>query len=165
MDEEERESAALHVRERIYVSFATLAVALTLSSHAEDLAAGTAAASLAISAIGTVAAAYVADLFSHIAVHGTIPDKAEGRSMRSASLGAASVIVAPLLALGLSALGLWSVTTALTIGIVILVATLVLVGWLGVRRTMLPRPQKLLLLAVLFALAIAVVALKLLAGH
>lgn len=47
----------------------------------------------------------------------------------------------------------------------ILVATLVLVGWLGVRRTMLPRPQKLLLLAVLFALAIAVVALKLLAGH
>lgn len=30
MDEEERESAALHVRERIYVTFATLAVALTI---------------------------------------------------------------------------------------------------------------------------------------
>lgn len=44
MDEEERESAALHVRERIYVTFATLAVALTLSSHAEDLGAGAAAA-------------------------------------------------------------------------------------------------------------------------
>lgn len=61
MDEEERESAALHVRERIYVTFATLAVALTLSSLAEDLGAGAAAASITITAIGTVVGGHGAD--------------------------------------------------------------------------------------------------------
>ncbi|WP_175285940.1 hypothetical protein [Brachybacterium squillarum] len=55
--------------------------------------------------------------------------------------------------------------TALTIGIVLLAATLVLVGWLGVRRTALRPLHKLLLILLLLGLALVVIALKLMAGH
>jgi len=165
-DELTRETIAVRLRERIYVTFASLAVVLTLTAHAEDLAAGTAALSLLISALGTVVAAYAADLISHIVVHGDMPDREEGRGMRSASLGAITVIGLPLAALGLAALGLWTVGTALTIGAGVLVATLGLVTWLGVRRAdRLRLVQKVLALAGLTVLGLVVVGLKLLAGH
>lgn len=57
-----------------------------------------------------------------------------------------------------------TLAVALTIGIVLLAATLVLVGWLGVRRTAL-RPLHKLLLILLLGLALVVIALKLMAGH
>lgn len=161
-----RETIAVRLRERVYVTFASLAVVLTLNAHAEELGAGTAALSLLISALGTVVAAYAADLISHVVVHGDLPDREEGRGMRGASLGAITVIGLPLAALGLAALGLWSVGTALVIGAGVLVATLGLVTWLGVRRAeRLSLGQKVLALAGLTVLGLVVVGLKLLAGH
>lgn len=166
LDAPTRESIAVHLRERIYVTFASLAVVLTLGVHAEDLGAGAAALSLAVSAAGTVVAAYAADLISHVVVHGAFPDRSEGRSMRSASLGAFTVIALPLLAVGLAALGVWSVQTALAIGAALLVATLCLVTWLGVRRAeRLSTAQKVAALVGLTLLGLIVVGLKLLAGH
>lgn len=161
----DREVAAAHIRERIYVSFTSLAVLLTLLAHTEHLSAGSAAASLAISGLGTVVAAYAADLISHAVVHGARPEGEERRGMIRASIGALGVIGLPELALALSALGLWEVTTALRVGVGILVGTLGLVGWMRVRRTALPVRDKARLLIGLVGLGVLVVFLKLLAGH
>lgn len=159
-----RETIAVRLRERIYVTFVTLAVALTLNLHADELAAGQAALTLIVSALGTVTAAFAADLMSHIVVQGSFPDRAESRSMRAASLGACGVLVLPLLAIGLAGLGVWTMQTAMVLTIALLVGTLGLAAWLGVRRADALAPwQKLLALGGMILLGVLVVGLKLLA--
>lgn len=159
------EERAESLRERVYVSFVSLAVVLTLGVHAEELRAGPAAATLTISALGTVAAAFAADLLSHVAVHGALATRPELRRMGRASFGALGALVVPLLLLGLAGLGAWSVDRALDVASFVLTATLGLVAWVGVRRTALPTWQKLAALAVFVLLGLAVIALKLLAPH
>lgn len=160
---EEREDLAERLRERVYVTFATLAVTLTLMAHAHGLGAGTAAASLTITAVGTVAAAWLAELISQLAAHGGFPDRHHLAAMTRTSAGALVTLVFPLLALAIAGLGWWEVTTALRVGVGVLIATLVLIAWLGIRRTKLPWPARILALGVLAALAVGVVGLKLLA--
>lgn len=151
------------VRERVYVTFAALAVLLTLGAHSEGLRAGSAAASLVVTTVGTVVAAYVAELIGHVAVHAELPGRPLLRRMAWVSLGAATTAVVPLLLLAAAALGWWEVGTALVAGSVVLVATLVLIGWFGIRRARVPWWQKVLALAVLAALGTVVLALKMLA--
>jgi hypothetical protein len=157
------DAVADRVRERVYVTFAALAVLLTLNTHSEGLGAGPAAASLVITTVGTVVAAYVAELIAHVAVHADLPDRALLRRMGWVSLGTGTTAVVPLLLLGAAALGWWDVGTALVAGAVALIATLVLIGWLGVRRARLPWWQKLVALALLAVLGTLVLALKMLA--
>ncbi|WP_159792857.1 hypothetical protein [Puerhibacterium puerhi] len=157
------EAVADRVRERVYVTFATLAVLLTLGAHSHGLRAAPAAASLVITAVGTVVAAYVAELIAHVAVHAELPGRLLLRRMAWVSLGAVTTAVVPLLLLGAAALGWWEVGTALVAGSVTLVATLVLIGWFGLRRARLPWWQKLLALVVLAALGTLVLVLKMLA--
>ncbi|MFI6423627.1 hypothetical protein [Promicromonospora sp. NPDC050880] len=163
MSDDEREDLAERLRERVYVTFASLAVILTLLAHAHGLTAGTAAASLTITAVGTVAAAWLAELIAHLAAHGGFPDRTHLAAMTRTSGGALLTLVVPLLALAAAGLGWWEVTTALRVGVVVLIATLVLIAWLGVRRTKLPWLARVLALGVLAALAVGVVGLKLLA--
>lgn len=160
---EEREDLAERLRERVYVTFASLAVILTLLAHAHGLGAGTAAASLTITAVGTVAAAWLAELISHLAAHGGFPDRHHLGAMTRTSGGALLTLVIPLLALAAAGLGWWEVATALRVGVGVLIATLVLIAWLGIRRTELPWLARILALGVLAALAFGVVGLKLLA--
>ncbi|GMA23655.1 hypothetical protein GCM10025864_14140 [Luteimicrobium album] len=145
------------------MTFVSLAVVLTLNTHATHLSARTAAATLVVTALGTVAAAFAADLVSHLAVHGVLPGSTELRQMLRVSFGALGSVVAPLLLIGLAGAGAWSVTGALTAASAVLTVTLGVVGWMGVRRTDLTALQKLAALGVLALLGIVVIALKLLA--
>ncbi|PUB32075.1 hypothetical protein C8K30_101595 [Promicromonospora sp. AC04] len=163
ISDDEREHFAEQLRERVYVSFAALAVILTLLTHAEGLTAGTAAGSVAITAVGTVAAAWLAELIAHLAAHGGFPDRTRLGTMTRTSADALLTLVLPLLALAAAGLGWWEVTTALRVGVGALIVSLVLITWLGIRRTKLPWPARILALGVLAALAVGVVALKLLA--
>lgn len=163
LDEKEKHVFAERLRERVYVTFAALAVILTLQAHAHGLTAGTAAGSLTITAVGTVAAAWLAELIAHLAAQGQFPDRAKVRAMTATSRGALLTIVVPLLALAAAARGWWEVTAALRVGVGALIVSLVLIAWLGVRRTKLAWPARILALGVLAALAVGVVALKILA--
>ncbi|GAA4849628.1 hypothetical protein GCM10023221_31380 [Luteimicrobium xylanilyticum] len=157
------EGTAERLRERVYVAFVSLAVVLTLNTHAAHLDAGRAAGTLVVTALGTVAAAFAADLISHLAVHGTLPARSELRLMLRVSFGALGSVVVPLVLIGLAGAGAWSVTGALTAAAAVLTATLGVVGWIGVRRTGLTALQKLAALGALVLLGVVVVALKLLA--
>lgn len=161
--EDQKHLFAERLRERVYVTFASLAVILTLLTHAHGLGAGTAAASLTITAVGTVAAAWLAELIAHLAAHGGLPDREKLRAMTGTSWGALLTIVVPLLALAGAGRGWWEVTAALRVGVIALIVSLVLIAWLGIRRTKLPWPAQVLALGVLAVLAVGVVALKQLA--
>lgn len=156
------EERADRLKERVYVTFAALAVVLTLRSHG-DVTAGVAATTLLITVGGTVLAVLLADMVSHIAVHAALPSPAEARHMVAVCTGALGVLALPMVFVGVAATGSWTVDGALRASTIALVASLGVVGWLAVRRVALPRWQKLLVLAAEVALGVAVVSLELLA--
>jgi hypothetical protein len=156
------EERADRLKERVYVTFAALAVVLTLRSHG-DVTAGVAATTLLITVGGTLLAVLLADVVSHIAVHAALPTAAEARHMVAVCTGALGVLVLPMIFVGIAATGSWTVDGALRASTIALVASLGVVGWLAVRRVALPGWQKLLVLAAEVALGIAVVSLELLA--
>ncbi len=104
-----------------------------------------------------------AALNPHLAAHGGFPERNHLGAMTRTSGDALLTLVLPLLALAAAGLGWWEVTTALRAGVGTLIVTLVLIAWLGIRTTRLPWPVRILALGVLAALAVGVVALKLLA--
>ena len=73
------------LKERIYITFTSLAVVMALSAHADELTPGGAAVTLLIAVVGTLLAVFVADLVAYIAVHATVPDRAELGHMISVS--------------------------------------------------------------------------------
>lgn len=156
------EERADRLKERVYVTFAALAVVLTLRSHG-DVTAGVAATTLLITVGGTVLAVLLADMVSHVAVHAALPSPAEARHMVAVCTGALGVLALPMVFVGVAATGSWTVDGALRASTIALVASLGVVGWLAVRRVALPRWQKLLVLAAEVALGVAVVSLELLA--
>lgn len=153
---------AERLKERVYVTFAALAVVLTLRSHG-DVSAGVAATTLLITVGGTVLAVFLADVVAHLAVHAALPTVAELRHMVRVCTGALGVMVLPMVFIGIAATGTWRVDGALRASTIALVASLGVVGWLAVRRVTLPRWQKVVVLLAEVALGIAVVALELLA--
>lgn len=157
----EREKAASRLKERVYVTFTALAVVLTLRAHEE--VAEEAAVTLAIGASGTVLAVFVADVVSHLAVHAALPRRPEWRHMASTSFGALSVLVVPFLLVGLAVAEVLRVETALRASSFALVAALVGIAFLAVRRTRLPWWQKVTVLLAEFALGLVVIALEFLA--
>ena len=157
------EQRAEVLKERIYITFTSLAVVLAMGAHADELSAGSAVRTLLIAVVGTLLAVFVADLVAHIAVHATMPDRAELRHMVSVSTRALGVVALPLIFLGLAAIGRWQVTTALRASIIALTISLVGIGYLAVRRVRLPLHQRLIVLYAEFGLGVLVVLLELLA--
>lgn len=158
------EERADRLKERVYVTFAALAVVITLRSHGEEVSAGVAATTLLITVGGTLLAVLLADLVSHLVVHAALPSPAEARHMVAVCTQALGVLVLPMIFLAIaSGDGGWTVDGALRASTIALVASLGAVGWLAVRRIRLPRWQKLTVLAAELALGVAVVALELLA--
>jgi hypothetical protein len=92
-----------------------------------------------------------------------MPDTAERRRMAQVSLGAFSVATPSLLLIAGAGLGWWETQTALNWGIGTLVVSLVLIGWLGLRRAQITTVQRLVTMAALVVVGIVVVGLKLLA--
>lgn len=161
--EEEPEQRAERLKERVYVTFTGLAVVLALRGHAEEVHAGEAAGTLAITVIGTLLAVLVADFVSHLAVHAELPTRREFRHLLAVTADGAAAIVLPLIFMALAAIDAWPVEQALRASTVALIATLVAVGYLAVRRARIPARQKLVVLLAEAALGALVVGLELLA--
>jgi hypothetical protein len=158
------EERAAQLKERVYVTFAALAVVLTLRSHGEEVAAGVAATTLLITVGGTLLAVLLADVVSHLVAHAAVPTAAQARHMVATCTQALGVLVLPMIFLAVAAgEGGWTVDGALQASTVALVASLGAVAWLAVRRVPLPPRQKLLVLAAEIVLGTAVVGLELLA--
>jgi len=157
------EQRAAVLKERIYITFTSLAVVMALGSHADELTAGAAAVTLLIAVVGTLLAVFVADLVAFIAIHTTVPDRAELGHMASVSIRALGVVGLPMIFVGLAGLGVWEVARALRASTIALIISLVAIGYVAVRRVRLPLGQRLIVLFAEFGLGVAVVALELLA--
>lgn len=160
---EQLEQRGEQLKERVYITFTALAVVLALSAEVHQETVAGAAETLTVAVIGTLLAVFLADVVAHITVHQALPTRPELLHMVVVVLGAAETLVLPLLVIGLAALGLFTLDVALTTSTVILVVTLVAVGYLAVRRLRLPLVQRLLVLLAEFALGLLVVGLELVA--
>lgn len=151
------------LKERVYVTFSSLAVVVTMSSHTEGISVGSAAFTLAITVAATVLAVFVADIAAHMVAHAGLPSRDELGHMAKTSFGALGAIILPMLYLLLAAFELWQLNTALRAATVTLAATLIAVGYIAIRRVRLPLWQRLVVLLAVAALGFAVIALELLA--
>lgn len=161
ISEGERRQRAARLKERIYLTFAALAVVVTLASGGHSTA-GQAAVSLLVTVLGTLLAVFSADVIAHIVVHGNL-SAAELREAIRSSFGALGAVVLPFVFLGLAGLGVWTVETALNASAIALLAALVIIGWIAVRRIPLTWYQRLIALGVEALLGVAVIVLKLIA--
>ncbi|PJJ57345.1 hypothetical protein CLV56_1572 [Mumia flava] len=152
--------AVERLRERIYVTFTSIAVLYTLSLHAEGLSPGSVAATLAITGIGTVLATSAAEVIAHVFVYGESLSREHLGRMTKVAAGALSALVVPILVIVLAGWDWWDLDTALTVSVDVLVVTLALIVWSGVRRTSASPFRKVLAVLSLSVLALVVIALK-----
>jgi hypothetical protein len=136
-------------------------VVLALQSHAES--AGRATVTLLIAVLGTLLAVFVADVVSHLAVHAVLPTARELRHMVRVSFGSLGALALPFIFMGLAIVGVMDLDTALWAAAGVLVASLVVIGYLAVRRVKLTVGQRLIVLLAECLLGCTVVALELLA--
>ncbi|MEC5190850.1 MULTISPECIES: hypothetical protein [unclassified Arthrobacter] len=153
------------LKERVYISFTSLAVVLALRSHADETTPGAAAATLSIVVVGSLLGIFVADLLSHLTVHAKLPSGPELHHMIAVSTEALSVLVTPLLLLAAAGLGLWSTLVALQWSVAILVITLFVIGYLAIRRLKLPAHHKAVIVFAEVLLSLLVIGLELLAHN
>jgi hypothetical protein len=157
---------AERLKERVYISFTSLAVVLALQSHADEtMLRAAAAATLSIVVIGSLLGIFVADLLSHLTVHAKPPTREELHHMIAVSGEALGVLVTPLLLLAAAGLGLWSTAVALRWAIIVLVVTLVLIGYLAIRQLKLPFRHKSVIVLAEVVLSLLVIGLELLAHN
>ncbi len=154
---------AARLKERVYISFTSLAVVLALQSHAEETTPAAAAATLSIVVIGSLLGIFIADLLSHLTVRAKPPTREELRDMIAVGVEALGVLVTPLLLLAAAGLGLWSTAVALRWASVVLVVTLFLIGYLAVRRLSLPLRHKSVIVLAEVVLSLLVIGLELMA--
>ena len=156
---------AASLKERVYISFTSLAVVLALRSHADETTPASAAVTLTIVVVGSLLGIFVADLLSHLTVHAQLPSRPQLQHMIAVSTESLSVLVTPLLLLTAAGLGLWSTAVALQWSIVVLVVTLFIIGYLAIRRLDLPFRHKALIVFAEVVLSLLVIALELLAHN
>ncbi|QCR19431.1 hypothetical protein [Agrococcus sp. SGAir0287] len=157
-----REERAAVLKERIYLTFASLAVVLALAGHGEPTA-KEALATLGITLAGTVLAVFTADVVSHVVVHESLPTTDELRHIVGTLVGALGGVALPFVFLGLAAIGAWEPARALHASAVALIVALVVIGWLAVRRARIAWWQRLLVLGAEAVLGLAVIGLQSLA--
>jgi hypothetical protein len=160
-EEERREARAALLKERVYVTFTTLAVVLTLRADADHVTVGFAAATLTITVLATLCAVFLADVVSHITAHEALPSRRELRHMLRIVTGALVVLVLPLAFMVLAALHVLPLEGALRATAFAMVLALVGVGVVAVWRLHIPRAQQWIVLLAEFALGLVVVALEL----
>jgi len=148
------------LKERVYVTFTALAVVLALRGHPEE---GHPGRTLLITVLGTLLAAFVADVIAHIAVHQNLPDRRELRMMLGITGSALGGVAAPLVFVWLGSAGVWEIGRSLNAAMVALITALVAIGWIAVRRVRLAWWKKAIVLFAEFVLGFAVIAVELLA--
>lgn len=158
MTPELREARAARLKERIYLTFAALAVVSTIGGHGDPTAGG-AALTVFVTALGALFAVFTADIISHTIVHEHFPSKRETLAVAGVTFSAVFAILPVFLLLGAAGLGWWSVDVALRASSVVLIASLVL----AVRRVPLPFWQRAVALTGEALLGVLVVLLQRLA--
>lgn len=157
-DAEQRSEA---LKERIYVTFTALAVTIATAREAEHSTAGEAAITLVLTVVGTLLAVSVAEYIAQMVRDGEVPDRRDVGHILYVALSSLGVLPAPLVILGISALGALELHAALRIISVVLVATLVIVTRVAVRRLRVGFGVKLLVLAGVTVLGVAVLGVEL----
>ncbi|WP_440695518.1 hypothetical protein [Clavibacter nebraskensis] len=157
-DAEQRSEA---LKERIYVTFTALAVTIATAREAEHATVGGAAVTLLLTVVGTLLAVSVAEWIAQMVRDGEVPDRRDVGHILYVCASSLGVLPAPLAILGLAALGWLDLAAALRIISIVLVATLVLVTLLAVRRLRVGIGVKLLVLAGVAVLGVAVLAVEL----
>lgn len=149
------------LKERVYVTFTALAVTIAFERDAVHATVAGAALTLLLTVLGTLLAVFVADVIAYMVRDSSLPSRAELTHLMHVSFGSLGVIVAPMVILGLSALGVIGVAPGLRVITVTLVATLVVVALFAVRRLRVKPWLKILVLAIMAALGLAVLAIEL----
>ena len=161
-DFEARNRRADHLRERIYLSFAALAVLLAIESHGHPDPLQS-FLTLLVTMLGTLLAVFLADVISFIVSDERAMTRAERGHAVWASFGALGAVTLPFVFLLLAVFGVLEIELALRISIITLVVTLVLIGWAAVHKIPLKWWQRLIALGAEAALAIGVIGLQFLA--
>lgn len=158
------DTAAARLKERIYATITLVAVVVTLA-EAEATDHAEAAFTVASTALGVWLATLVADEQAHRAMSGRGASRAEIRTAMYVSSPLLLSAVGPLVLIGMSAMGVMVLVTALLISAVVEVASLFLLGWqTGLRMG--NGPLSAFVSGLLdTAIGAFVVAVKLLAGH
>ena len=158
-DDAHQRSEAL--KERIYVTFTALAVIIVLERDAEHATVSGAALALLLAVFGTLLAVFVADIIAHMVRESSLPSRTEIGHLAYVSFGSMTVLVVPMAILGLSALEVIELVPALRAISVTLAATLVVVALFAVHRLQVTLGSKILALAIVTALGLAVLATEL----
>ncbi|MEV7692787.1 hypothetical protein AB0N73_05595 [Microbacterium sp. NPDC089189] len=161
-DPAEREVRAERLKERIYLTFAALAVVLALAAHG-PVDAVSALQTLAVTVFGTLLAIFTADIVSHLVVHERMVTRTELGHAFQTSFGALGAVVLPFAFLALAAFDVWDPTAALRASTIALVLALVVIGFAAVRRVRLHWWQRLIALGAEAVLGLAVIGLQVLA--
>ncbi|MHA7288686.1 hypothetical protein ACX80V_03415 [Arthrobacter sp. MDT3-24] len=149
------------LKERVYVTFTALAVTIAFERDAAHATVDGAALTLLLTVVGTLLAVFVADVIAYMVRDSSLPSRAELAHLMDVGFGSLGVVVAPMAILGLSALGVIGVAPALRVVAVTLAATLVIVALFAVRRLRVKPWLKILVLAIMAALGLAVLAIEL----
>ena len=160
---DDRQLRADRLKERIYVTFAALAVTVTLLAHGH-VAPGEAMITLTVTVLGTLFAVFTSDVISHLVVHERLLTREELRHATATTFSAIGAVVLPMIFLVVAAFDVWSTESALTAGAAVLLLALVGIGYLAVRRVRLVWWQRLLVLGAEAALGLLVIVLQL-AAH
>ncbi len=151
-----------YFKERVYATFTGLAIVLVVmaNDHAD---AEHALFALLLGVVGIIAAGFVSDLVSHLAVNREFPGRVDLAIMLRIAGGALSTVVTPGILIALAWIGVMRLDVALRVSSIVYIVTLGVIGWFAVRRARLAWWQQLLALGVLVALGLAVVGLQTLA--
>lgn len=159
----EPETVSAALRERVYAALTSLSAVMILFGFADVTSPASAATSIAVTLGGLFAAALVADIVAHSAVHGSPP---RGREMRRIGVIAGQALeigFIPIVVVLLSVTGIWTVRTGLILAMISLVLTILVIAIWAVHRSTLTALQRFLVVAAELSLCLVVVAIKLLA--
>ncbi|MET8847854.1 hypothetical protein [Amycolatopsis sp. NPDC004625] len=151
------------LRERVYATLVGLSTVLLLLNYAGSTTAGEAVADVAAAMGALGLAGGFADVSAHRITHGTFPRGDDLRHILAATGHVVETALLPVLSVGAAALGWLPLSAALWIAALSLVLTIAALALVATRRTAVRWPVKLLLFVVEVAIALAVVAVKLLA--
>ncbi|WP_086842791.1 hypothetical protein [Amycolatopsis kentuckyensis] len=151
------------LRERVYATLVGLSTVLVLVNYANETTGAEAVADIAAAMGALCLAGGFADISAHRIAHGRFPRGHDLRHILKAASHVLETALLPVLSVGAAALGWLPLSTALWLAALSLVLTIAVLALLATRRTAVRWPVKLLLFVVEVALALAVVAVKLLA--
>ena len=157
-------AAAAALRERVYATVTGLSTVLILLSQADSISPRAATIDLAVTMGGLWIASVFADVVAHSTVQGDAVRGDQLRSIMRVGAQAAEIAVVPLLAIGLSGTGWWTLHTGLVIAICALLLTQLVVALIALRLSTISTPRRLLIIAAELVLGGLVIAIKL-AAH